>query len=52
MADLSSAVLSEAHLNRANLSYAQGVTNDQLAEAGSLKGATKPNGQKYEDWGS
>ena len=38
-ADLSSAILQEAK-----------VIDEQLAEARSLRGATMPNGQKYEDW--
>ena len=49
-ADLSDASLSGAILRRAILSYAEGVTNEQLAEAESLEGATMPDGQKYEDW--
>jgi hypothetical protein len=39
-----------ADLSHADLSRADEVTDDQLAEAGSLEGATMPNGQKYEDW--
>jgi uncharacterized protein YjbI with pentapeptide repeats len=50
-ADLSGANLSEANLNEANLSNVKGVTNEELEQqAGSLKGATMPNGQLYEDW--
>jgi hypothetical protein len=49
-ANLSDASLSGAILRRAILSYAEGVTNEQLAEAESLEGATMPDGQKYEDW--
>jgi uncharacterized protein YjbI with pentapeptide repeats len=49
-ANLSDASLSGAILRRAILSYAEGVTNEQLAEAESLEGATIPDGQKYEDW--
>jgi len=43
-ADLSGADLSYANLTDAN------VTLGQLDEVDSLKGATMPNGQKYEDW--
>jgi hypothetical protein len=28
----------------------KGVTEEQLEAAKSLKGATMPNGQEYEDW--
>jgi hypothetical protein len=50
-ADLSNAHLSNAHLRGADLSDAWGVSNKQLRRASSsLKGATMPNGQKYEDW--
>jgi uncharacterized protein YjbI with pentapeptide repeats len=50
-ADLSGAYLSNANLHDANLSEAKGITNEELAQrAASLKGATMPNGQKYEDW--
>jgi uncharacterized protein YjbI with pentapeptide repeats len=50
-ADLSGANLNGANLNGAYLSGAQGVTNEQLdKQAASLKRATMPNGQKYEDW--
>jgi hypothetical protein len=38
-------------LNLADLSGARDVTNDEPdEEADSLQGATKPNGQKYDDW--
>jgi uncharacterized protein YjbI with pentapeptide repeats len=47
---LSKAILSDASLFRADLSDAYGYTQKQLAQAGALKGATMPNGQKYEDW--
>jgi hypothetical protein len=47
--NLERANLQGANLKKANLSEAK-VTDDQLAEAGSLEGATMPNGQKYEDW--
>jgi len=44
-------VLSSANLRGADLSFAQGVTNERLAQqASSLEGATMPDGQKYEDW--
>jgi uncharacterized protein YjbI with pentapeptide repeats len=49
-ADLSKAVLRGAHLMDANLSKAVGLTDEQIAAAESLEGATMPNGQKYEDW--
>ena len=49
-AELSDANLSGVYLGDANLRGAKGVTNEQLAAARSLKGATMPNGQKYEDW--
>jgi uncharacterized protein YjbI with pentapeptide repeats len=53
-ADLSEAVLrganlEGANLKGANLSHAY-VSEEQLAAARSLAGATMPNGQKYEDW--
>jgi len=47
--NLSGAQLSEADLQDADLQDAN-VTDEQLADAMSLKGATMPNGQKYEDW--
>ena len=54
-ADLSGAYLEEAYLeeadlSRADLREAKGWTAEQWREASSLKGATMPNGQKYEDW--
>jgi uncharacterized protein YjbI with pentapeptide repeats len=50
-ADLSKASLSDAHLFGANFSGAKGITNEELEQqAKSLKRATMPNGQKYEDW--
>ena len=50
-ADLSRADLSDAFLSEAGLSYAQGITNAELdQQAAYLRGATMPNGQKYEDW--
>jgi uncharacterized protein YjbI with pentapeptide repeats len=49
-ANLRSADLSNVHLRKADLSGAEGVTNEQLEQqAKSLKGATMPNGKKYED---
>jgi uncharacterized protein YjbI with pentapeptide repeats len=57
MADLSGVNFSKTFLSRwgnwrgANLSDAQGVTDNQLADAVRfLEGATMPNGQKYEEW--
>jgi len=64
-ANLSDANLQDANLSKANLNYtnlfeaildgadlenAREVSEDQLAEAKSLKGATMPDGQTYEDW--
>ena len=50
-ADLSRANLSKANLSGVDLSGARGITNEELEQqAGSLEGATMPNGQKYEDW--
>jgi uncharacterized protein YjbI with pentapeptide repeats len=48
-ANLSGADLSSANLESANLKSAN-VTDAQLDQASSLKGATMPNGQKYEHW--
>jgi len=43
--------LSEADLRGADLRGAEGISNEQLdRQAGSLEGATMPNGQDYEDW--
>jgi uncharacterized protein YjbI with pentapeptide repeats len=43
--------LGGADLSGADLSGAEGITNEELEQqAASLKGATMPNGQKYEDW--
>jgi hypothetical protein len=39
-----------ADLSGANLTFARGVTDDQLSEARSPEGATMPTGQKYEEW--
>jgi uncharacterized protein YjbI with pentapeptide repeats len=53
-ADLKRAYLEEAYLERANLeeAYLQRaeITDEQLANALSLIGATMPNGQKYKYW--
>jgi hypothetical protein len=50
-ANLSGADLLGADLSGADLSYARGFTDEELEQqAASLKGATMPNGQKYEDW--
>lgn len=47
LADLSDANLFRADLSNANLRGAQ-VTDEQLAQAKSLKGATMPDGSKYD----
>lgn len=49
-ANLSGVDLRQADLGRANLSGAFGWTDAQFRAAGSLEGATMPNGQKYEEW--
>jgi Pentapeptide repeats (8 copies) len=49
-ADLERADLSGTDLSNAELFQAKGWTEGQLTQARSLKGATMPNGQKYEDW--
>src|SRR5215203_4409827 len=49
-ADLTVADLSGTDLSRANLNGAERWTEEQLIAAESLKGATMPNGQKYEVW--
>jgi hypothetical protein len=49
-ADLSDANLSNAWLRHADLSRVRGLTDEQIAAARTLEGATMPNGQKYEDW--
>jgi uncharacterized protein YjbI with pentapeptide repeats len=50
-ADLRWANLEGAGLPGANLRGVRGVTNEQLEQqSGYLKGATMPNGQKYEVW--
>jgi uncharacterized protein YjbI with pentapeptide repeats len=44
-------ILTDADLSGADLTHARGVTGEDLEQqAKSLEGATKPNGQKYEDW--
>jgi uncharacterized protein YjbI with pentapeptide repeats len=48
--NLSYAIVNGADLSSAILSEAIGWTKEQLLTASSLKGATMPNGQKYEDW--
>jgi len=48
-ADLRDANLHEADLSGANLTNVKGVTDEQLATCKSLKGATMPYGQRYED---
>jgi uncharacterized protein YjbI with pentapeptide repeats len=48
---LARADLSDAYLFEADLSGAEAITNKELdRQAALLKGATMPNGQKYEDW--
>jgi uncharacterized protein YjbI with pentapeptide repeats len=50
-ADLTGAKLRDPDLSGANLFLVEGVTNEDLEQqAASLKGATMPNGQKYEEW--
>jgi hypothetical protein len=53
-ADLSGADFRDADLGGANLSEADltnaKISEEQLRQAKSLKGATMPNGQKYEEW--
>jgi hypothetical protein len=50
-ANLRNANLPNANLDHADLRGAKGVTNEELEQqAASLKGATMPDGQKYEDW--
>ena len=48
-ANLEGANLESANLESANLKGAN-VTDEQLDQAKSLKGATMPNGQTYEEW--
>ena len=43
--------LSDAYVYQADLSEAEGISNEKLEQqAGFLGGTTMPNGQKYEDW--
>jgi uncharacterized protein YjbI with pentapeptide repeats len=50
-ADLRGADLRGADLSEAYLRGAAGITNEQLEQqAADLKGATMPDGQKFEDW--
>jgi uncharacterized protein YjbI with pentapeptide repeats len=50
-ANLLGARLTGANLSSANLSGVDGVTNEELEQqAASLKGATMPNSQRYEEW--
>jgi hypothetical protein len=50
-AKLSDADLSYAYVYKADLSDAEGITNEELEQqAASLEGATMPNGQRYQDW--
>ena len=48
-AKLQGTVLYGANLSGADLTDAR-VTLEQVKQADILKGATMPNGQKYEDW--
>jgi uncharacterized protein YjbI with pentapeptide repeats len=50
LAYLERANLSGANLHRPNLRGATALTDDKIAAAEFLGGATMPNGQKYEDW--
>ena len=49
-ANLTFAELPRADLRRANLRGATALTDEKIAAAESLEGATMPDGQKYEDW--
>jgi Pentapeptide repeats (8 copies) len=50
-ANLSDAKLGDADLSDADLSDALGITNEELEQqAKTLKGATMPDGQRYQDW--
>jgi uncharacterized protein YjbI with pentapeptide repeats len=42
--------LRRADLSQANLQCAEGWTYEQLDQAKFLKGATMPDGKRYEDW--
>jgi uncharacterized protein YjbI with pentapeptide repeats len=49
--NLTNADLKLANLSGTNLRGAEGATNEHLEDqAETLRGATMPNGQKYEDW--
>jgi uncharacterized protein YjbI with pentapeptide repeats len=49
--NLTFAILRDADLRDANLSGVKGITMEKLnQQAKSLKGATMPNGKKYEEW--
>jgi uncharacterized protein YjbI with pentapeptide repeats len=50
-AHLTGAKLMDADLTKADLAGVKGIGNKELhQQATSLKGATMPNDQKYEDW--
>jgi uncharacterized protein YjbI with pentapeptide repeats len=50
-AQLCNAWLYGVNLSGADLEEAKGIPNEELEQqAASLKGATMPDGQKYEDW--
>jgi uncharacterized protein YjbI with pentapeptide repeats len=50
-ADLTRANLTKADLREADLRGVKGITGEKLEQqASSLRGATMPNGQKYEEW--
>ncbi len=48
--NLSEANLWNVNLSGAALNRAKDISEERLKQAKSLKGATMPNGQKYEDW--
>jgi uncharacterized protein YjbI with pentapeptide repeats len=50
IADLSGAFLTDADLTGADLTGAVTLSREQVKACRSLKGATMPNGQKYEEW--
>jgi uncharacterized protein YjbI with pentapeptide repeats len=49
-ADLRDTYLRGANLTGADLTGATRLTDERIAAAESLEGATMPNGQKYEEW--